>query len=492
MKNFYRVVTFAFVAVCFTASASVGGFSAAAQTKNSAKSAKAVATPKNQKPPAKTTPKSTPKTTSSSSAAAKKPAAKTSDKSNKPKTADVAKTKDKTKFADKTKSAAKSSIEKNKTATKTTANSKEKTGKEKVGKEKTATAKSSAKSAATAAKSSAKSTKTATKSAPAPKTIAANKRPETIEKSISEVKPTAKATPPSKAANASQIIVAAPSSRVRSEANAGASVVSSADIGVIFPVLEENSIWYRVRLAGGESGWISKQVALDFAEAKREEIYRKILAKNFKSKMDFESAAQTFDFLTKAADEVKSANAQADFNFKRLQALSAALKAIPFGKSDAAPYKDFLKANEKDVVYSEPSGEWYVRSDVFWETHARYKDAPAGEEIAWLAAQTRLPGECEGYVNCYIYLLRVTDGEYLNFYPNGKYARKSVQNIASLLEPIVADLKTKTVYTAATDISDRAEFNRLLTELRQIISKVPFAEKAKAIQEINQIGEGFR
>jgi len=247
-----------------------------------------------------------------------------------------------------------------------------------------------------------------------------------------------------------------------------------------------------VRLADGKSGWVSKQIAVDYDDAKRAGIYQKIAGKYSKDKMDFGSAAQIFDFLTAASAEVKETDAQADLSFRRLLVLSRALRAVPVGKAEENPYKNFLRTNEKEVVYSEPSGEWMVRSDVLWETHARFKNSAVGEEIAWLAAQTSLPGECEGYVNCYIYLLRVTDGEYLNFYPNGKYARKSLQNITSLLDPIVADLKGKTVYTAATDISDRAEFNRLLTELRTIISKIPFVEKTKALQQINQIGEGFR
>lgn len=466
MKNFHRNIFVLCAAFCFAAGI-FSGISASAQKKTPAKTVKPAPTPKNQKSAAKTPAKT-------ATAAPKKPAAKTSDKM---KASSAAKPKS----PDKSKSAAKSSIEKNKSATKQASSLKEKS----------IAAKSSAKSAAPA--KTATKTNSTVKASTAAKTNASTKQTKTVEKSSSDSKIAAKTAALKTSASASsQIIVAATSARVRSEPNAGAGAVSTVDIGRILPVLEESSGWYRVKLADDKSGWISKQVAADFTDARRAEIYQKIVGKYFKGKMDFADAAQIFDFLTAAEGEVKAANAQADFAFKRLQALSAALKLIPSGKGEQNPYKDFLKTNEKQIVYSEPSGEWYVRSDYFWETHAKYKDAPAGEEIARLAAQTPLPGECEGYVNCYIYLARVTDGEYLNFYPGGKYARKSVQNITSLLDPIVADLKSKTVYTAATDISDRAEFNRLLTELRTIISKVPFAEKSKAIQQINQIGEGFR
>lgn len=451
MKNFHRNIIVPCVAVCFATTVWFGGSMAAAQTKTSPKTAKAATTTKTQKPTAKPATKTA---IAIAAPAPKKTTAKTSDKS---KAATVVKV-----------STAKSKLT---SATKAAATPKEKA----------AFAKSPTKSAS------------AVKSASTVKT-GALPMPATIAKSSPNVKSPAKITTPKTAAAASapQIIVSATSARVRSEPTATASVVSTVGVGKIFSVSEENSIWYRVRLAGDKSGWISKQIAVNFDDSNRAEIYRKIAAKYLKSKMDFAAAAQIFDFLTEASGEVKKPDEKADFSFKRLQVLNAALKNVPLGKSAQNPYKDFLKANEKEVVYSEPSGEWLVRSDVFWETHAKYKETTTGEEIAWAAAQTSLPGECEGYVNCYLYLLRVTDGEYLNFYPSGKYARKSVQNITSLLEPIVADLKTKTVYMAATDISDRAEFNRLLTELRAIISKVPFVEKAKTMQQINQIGEGFR
>jgi hypothetical protein len=168
------------------------------------------------------------------------------------------------------------------------------------------------------------------------------------------------------------------------------------------------------------------------------------------------------------------------------------MKAVPFGKSEQSPYKTFLRAHDKEVVYSEPSGEWYVRSDLFWELHNKFTELPIAEEIAWEAAKNPIPGECEGYINCYLYLLRATDGEYLNFYPSGKYSKKALSNITNLLEPMIADLNAKTVYTPPSDISDRAEFNRFLTELRTIISKMPDVDKAKTLRQINQLGEGYK
>jgi hypothetical protein len=158
-----------------------------------------------------------------------------------------------------------------------------------------------------------------------------------------------------------------------------------------------------------------------------------------------------------------------------------------------SPYKNFTDKNADEIVYSDPSAEWYVNSNLLWELHAKHKSAkPLGEQIAWQAAQTTLAGECEGYINCYIYKMRITDGEYLNFYPNGKYSRQALLNITSFLEPINQDSDQKAVYTGPSDISDRAEFNKNLAELRTIISKTPYIEKQKTIAQINRIAEAFK
>lgn len=302
-----------------------------------------------------------------------------------------------------------------------------------------------------------------------------------------EAKP--KPTPATKPKEQKQIIVSATSARVRSEPNLQSATLQYADIGKVFTVSEENESWYQIRLSGNESGWISKTIVSDYSAAQREKIYRQIADKYLQKKStDFPTAVQIFEFLTRAAKETKSA----DLSLKRLQMLRYALGSIPFDKKDENPYKNFTETNAEEIVYSEPSGQWYIRAEKIWELHGEYKDKPLGEEIAWEAAQTNLPGECEGYINCYLYLLRVTDGEYLNFYPNGKYSRQALKNITGYLEPIAADAKAKQVYSAANDISDRAEFNRLLAELRTIISKLPFVEKQKAVQQINLIGEAYR
>ncbi len=359
--------------------------------------------------------------------------------------------------------------------------------------------------------------KTAAKIAPTPKPAAkitakptpkptgkpvAAKTPVKTAASTAKTKPAStpskistKPAPTPKPKEAAQIIVSSTSSRVRSEPSTTAETVQTAKLGTIYPLLEQNAGWYKVSLSKDDTektGWISKTVAQSFLSAKRADIYRKITDKYLKNPTDFASTVQIYNFLGTAADDLKTPAQAADFDFKRLIALQSVLKLIPIDKKDQSPYAEFLKTNEKSTVYSEPSAQLLVVSREFWELQDKYKTLPIGEEIAWRAAQNPLPGECEGYINCYLYLIRSTDGEYLNFYPNGKYSRQALKNITNLLEPIAADTKENAVYVAAGDISDRADFNRFLTEIRAIVSKTTYIEKAKTLTLVKQIGDAQR
>lgn len=315
-------------------------------------------------------------------------------------------------------------------------------------------------------------------------------------KAVAKPSPT-KSTASNSSSAPSQAIVIVSAARVRAEPNTNSAEVRRMKLGTLVKVVDENPSWYKIELpnSANRSGWMSKQIVGEYSDEKRETIYRNITERNFKSeKMAFADAAELYEFLSRAQDEVKTQPLASEIAYKRFLTLRSALKNIPFGKSSEKPYSDFLKTHDKSVVYSEPSGEWYVRSELLWDAQKKYSKEPISEEIAWTAAQNPLPGECEGYINCYLFFLRETDGEYLTLYPNGKYAEQSLKNIQNLLEPISADLSEKKVYTGPSDVSDRAEFNRLIAELRTIVSKLPFAEieKQKTIQQLNRIAEGYR
>ncbi len=330
-------------------------------------------------------------------------------------------------------------------------------------------------------------TKTAVKKSPTPAKQKTTPKPTPKPASKTNITVAAKTTP--KPQQKKQVITNVTAARVRSDKNLQSETLQYADIGSVFNVIEEDKDWSKVELADGKSGWLSKTVTETFSTANRIKIYNLIADKYLvKKNYDFLTAANYYYFLKKASDETNSS----ELEFKKFKMLETALRLISGDKLNDNPYKNFTNKNSGEIVYSEPAGEWYINSKLLWELHAKNKNKPIGEEIAWRAAQTPLPGECEGYINCYLYKLRVTDGEYLNFYPSGKHSREALLNITNFLEPINQDSAQKTIYTGPDDISDRAEFNKNLAELRTIVSKTPYVEKQRTINQINRIAQAFR
>lgn len=186
-----------------------------------------------------------------------------------------------------------------------------------------------------------------------------------------------------------------------------------------------------------------------------------------------------------------SAQAAATREYKRLVNLQTALRKIPFNKQDREPHGSFLKRNEKDLVYSDPAGEWYVRSDRFWALQKKYRKLAIADRIAWSAAETPLPGECEGYVPCYLYAIRRTHGKYLELYPRGTYSKKAVQRIIEPLQYIVDDAASrKKNYDGPAE--DDAEFAELIKDLMEILRPVPHAEKKRALSQLKTIEAAYK
>jgi len=292
-----------------------------------------------------------------------------------------------------------------------------------------------------------------------------------------------------------QIIVTTFSVPVRTQAKPDAPMLSNVKLGTVLRVTEKNPAWYKVQYSTGgktSTGWVSANSVNDLNAAGKTEIYRQIVERNYKPQMDFESASEFYEFTSKVGGDLDTSDKSADIELKRLLALRSALKTIPADKRETSPYKDFLKAQEKEIVYNEPVGQWLVASNQFWDLHSKYKKSVVSDTIAWEAANNPLPGECAGYVNCYLFDMRMRFGEYLNLHPNGKNSAEALKNMTDYLSPIVADLQQKAVYNGPSDVTDRAEFNNLIAELRTIVARLPFVEKEKALQQLRQIAEAYR
>ncbi len=204
------------------------------------------------------------------------------------------------------------------------------------------------------------------------------------------------------------------------------------------------------------------------------------------------SAVSIF-LLTAVGTAQSSASAVAAREFRRLVNLQTALSKIPMDKENKEPHRSFLKRNDKDIVYSDPAGEWYVRSNRFWDLAAKYHTLPIADKIAWTAAENQLPGECEGYVPCYLSVIRMTYAEYLTRFPKGAYRKRAIQEMTLSFTRIADDAaSTKRNYDAPTESGDQAEFLKAVRELRDILVKVPKPEAAKALSSLKRVEDAYK
>ncbi len=294
---------------------------------------------------------------------------------------------------------------------------------------------------------------------------------------------------------AGKIIVNVTEARVRSAPNLKAGILGATKLGTVYPIVGQKPGWYNINFNEGYSGWISATIVEPFDESRRSAIYQKIAGKYLnRTKIDFDTASELFEFLSNIQPEVAGSNAESYFSLNRLIALAAALDAMPFDKIDKPPYKTFADNNEPDIVYSEPAGQYFVNADRFWDLREKFSALPIAEEIAWRASETNLPGECEGYVVCHLYNLRETSAKYLEYYPNGTHSKKLIEVTAEYLKMIAdgAGGDEKTGFYITSEPDDRTQLEQHVSELREIIFKISSPLKSKIIGYLDTINSGYQ
>jgi hypothetical protein len=307
------------------------------------------------------------------------------------------------------------------------------------------------------------------------------------------------------AASKSRIMVAS-GARVRSAPSAGAGELGRLPLGVVVRELERSAarekvgaaedFWYRVAAPGGVEGWVFGALTAPFEESRRFDIYRKLAADRIKpaeeaSAANFADQSDLVAFLARAATEVKTRGERGELELLRLLALHGALASVPIDKQQEQPFGPWLKTHEPEIVYSEPAGQWFVRADKLWDLQKKYADIPLGERIAWEASQIPLPGECEGYLPCYMYLYTMTEGRYVKLYPRGANADKALGQMADSLAEIVKSVTSpNNPYEVAE--TGRVEFRRLVAQLRAQISAAPQPNRARALRQLDALARHFR
>lgn len=312
------------------------------------------------------------------------------------------------------------------------------------------------------------------------------------------------ATPPPSFGQAPgrRLIVTAAGARLRERPETTAAETGRLQLGAVVDELERSTekskvgaaeeFWHFVSAPGGARGWVFGALVSPFDPARRDALYLKLAGERLANPTNaFADLTELVRFLDRATREVTRRDALAELELARLVALARSLAAIPLADLDKPPYKSWTDEHEKEIVYSDPAGQWFINSKVLWDLQRKYRDLPLAERIAWEAAQTPLPGECEGYLPCYIYNESETNGRYLKLYPRGAHVGASLSNLAESLGHIVEDLRGgNPVYEVPR--ADRPNFRRSVAALRAQLAAVPAAQKARVTGQLDAIARRFR
>ncbi len=297
------------------------------------------------------------------------------------------------------------------------------------------------------------------------------------------------------------LITTATGARLRERPDAGSAEVGRLQLGLVVEELERSADkarvgsaeahWHHVSAPGGARGWVFGGLVAPFDPARRDETYLRLASERVSNAAaTFPELSELVRFLERATKEVTRRGPHAELELTRLLALGRSLASIAMEDLEKPPYKSWVKEHEPEIVYSEPAGQWYVRSELLWNLHRKYAALPSAERIAWEAARTPLPGECEGYLPCYLYKETITNGRYLKLYPRGAHADAALASISEFFGHVTEDARgANPVFEVPRE--DRAAFRKSVAELRAQLALVPAAKKARLLAQLDRLARRF-
>jgi len=197
--------------------------------------------------------------------------------------------------------------------------------------------------------------------------------------------------------------------------------------------------WVRVKTTDGREGWLRANLTKTIDAAWRWPTFDRIIAERLGRKGDgFAAQAELVAFIERVSPEYTDPEGRARIDLARVRAIQAALGSMPYDAGRREPYAAWINARKSDVTYDAPAGRWILSSAPIWELQTKHANTASAEDIAWFAVTNGLPGECEGYLSCYLRWRNRLQGEYLRRQPNGRHAEEAiglVKETADLLTP---------------------------------------------------------
>ena len=121
-----------------------------------------------------------------------------------------------------------------------------------------------------------------------------------------------------------------------------------------------------------------------------------------------------------------------------------------------------------------------MNSDQFRELHKKYSDLKIGEDIAYAGARNPLGGECEGFVDCDFYVWSITDGRYLELYPEGRHVDGFLKDLENYLAEVV---KQANYYS----VGEESELTKEVDQAVALIARTKSDRKEKLLELLSQV-----
>ena len=248
----------------------------------------------------------------------------------------------------------------------------------------------------------------------------------------------------------------------------------------------KNDYWYRVTLPKGETGWVFGGLLLDYNVQQRNELLRQIIEARLKAEnTDFADRQEIYNLAANSVTSAKETSTRAEFELLKLLALANWARAFPDNLNTKSPYREWLKAHEREVIPNEFGGAYNLRSEVLWNLETKYHSLPIADRIAWEAAQNPQPSDCEGDEVCHFF---VYEGaiRYLNLHPNGAHAVEALKGLTEVLTDEViksANEKGGDQYV----VEQRTDLKKKLASLRIAIAKTSAPEKAEIVKRLQRV-----
>jgi SH3 domain-containing protein len=223
--------------------------------------------------------------------------------------------------------------------------------------------------------------------------------------------------------------------RLRAAAEDTAQVVASVPLGTELVQLDtggEGATWLRVRTAGGPDGWLPARLTRRFKADTRLDIVESLVRDRLARQGDsFAARVELVSLVERTLPGLRSdPEPGGRFALLWLAALDNVAIGIPRTQSKNEPYASWLSSHRAVVFYNEIAGRWSIQRQAILDLHGRHRDTSVADDIAWFAVTNGLPGECEGFVACYLRRMNELQGTYLRLHSAGRHVDEAVGQIA--------------------------------------------------------------